>query len=195
MFGLIALALILVWAGVSFAIARWIGKKIPKRSIGIVVTVILIPLLFVLPLADEIIGKFQFDKLCREAEEVKIYGSIPVGEELYTSDGKWRLGISSLPLEETKRVLSVHLSLLRDESIGPNEIEAAIPIRVYERRIYNRRTNEILASYRQYATSGGWLSRNLGNPQIVRDQCFPPASGLELKLRILPFEKSSGGPK
>ena len=39
----------------------------------------LLPVVFMAPLADEIVGKVQFDRLCEVAKEVKIYGTVPVG--------------------------------------------------------------------------------------------------------------------
>jgi len=184
-----------VWLWISIVIARWIGKKIPYPKARIAVILVLIPALFVSPLADEIIGKYQFDKLCKAAEEVKIYGTLPVGEELYTAEGKWRLGIRPLPLEEHNRADAAYRAVVRTESIGPKEVDAAIPIRMYEHYIYNKITGERLASYQQYGSSGGWISRNLEKPVLVRDQCFPPGWGIELTHRILPFQKSLGDKK
>lgn len=194
MHGLIAILLIVLWLGASVFIAQWIGKTMSSPRLRVVVTALLIPLLFVAPLADEIIGKFQFDKLCKEAEEIKIYGTMPVGEELYTADGRWRLGIRPSSLEELNRVENVYKSLVRNESVGPTQVEAVIPIRTYEHRIYNKRADQLLASYRSYGTSGGWLSRYSSEvPLLVRDQCFPPGWGMDLTRRILPFQKPTGG--
>lgn len=192
MYSLIAVPLIIVWLWISIVIVRWIGKKIPYPRARIAVVLVLIPALFVSPLADEIIGKYQFDKLCKEAEEVKIYGTLPVGEELYTADGKWRRShtVPLLSLEDSNKVSQKINSLLRYERNEIYGISAAIPISGSENRVFSRNTGQLLAVYRIFGTRGGWLSRNLEKPLVVRDQCLPKEH-LEIERRILPFNKAS----
>jgi hypothetical protein len=146
-----------------------------------------------LPLVDELIGKFQFDRLCDEAKNPKIFASIPVGEELYFPDGRWRIS-SSPPLEmdENNRVQAVYKSLVRYESNDWQVTGAAIRIRGSDTRLFNRKTGQLLASYRMYYTRGGWLSRwGFEKPSLVRDQCLAQTDDSFYK-RMLPFEKRGG---
>lgn len=196
MAGLIAFGIVGLYLAVSIVIIRVLARRTSSQWVRWTIYGLGLPLLIAAPLADEIIGKFQFDKLCKEAEDIQIYGSIPVGEELYTPEGKWRLGIRPLSLEERNRADEAYRAVVRTESIGPKEIEAAIPIQMYEHHFYNKIAGERLASYQQYGSRGGWISRNLEKPILVRDQCSPPSAGLELKYKLLPFKKKiSGGEK
>jgi len=85
---------LLLWIAVSGGLAWLAARLLTRRSskpwLRPLLAMLLLPLIFMVPLADEIIGKFQFDRLCEEAKEVKVYATHPVGEELYTPEGKWR---------------------------------------------------------------------------------------------------------
>ena len=189
MIGFLVLLAVLAWALTSAVIAYLIGRGIEQRAMRAFVTLILASVIFALPISDEVVGKFQFDRLCDEAENVKVSGTRPVGQELYTSDGRWRLAIRPSSLEELKQAEKNYQSIVRKESTGPVEIGTTIPIRMYEHRIYDRQKGKVLASYRSYATSGGWLSRYaFEKPILVRNQCFPSEARGNLNRRILPYK-------
>lgn len=154
--------------------------------------VLLASALVVLPFADEIIGKFQFDRLCVDAGEANIHATIPVGEELYLPNGRWRLASGSppLPLEEFKRVRAIYDSFVRWDSTQVARTAEVIPISEVQTRIYDRKTGDLLATFRSYGTTGGWVSRRFEKPVLVRDQCMPPALHL-VDQRILPFRSGS----
>jgi hypothetical protein len=190
MIGLVGVIAIAAWLAVSATIAIWTGNRFKKRILGRLVALVLVPVIFVLPVSDEVIGRLQFDRLCQAAEQIEVTGTIPVGQELYTAEGRWRLAVQRSSLEERKQAKRIYESLVRKEHSGPFRVEAAIPIRMYEYRIYARQDGRILASYRSYATSGGWLSRYaFEKPVLVRNQCFPPATRGQLNRLILPFRR------
>jgi hypothetical protein len=197
MFGLIALALILVWLFASIALARWVGRWVPHGGVRFLVTVLLAPILFALPLADEIIGKTQFDKLCEDAKEIRIHGTIPVGEELYFSDGRWRRADREIPLAESNRITDAIEALLEYETTPYQPVDSFMPIATSEVRIKDRRTGNVLAVYREFITRGGWISRSLEKPLLSRDGCAPEERGPALQQTLLPFNKSQhqGGTK
>jgi hypothetical protein len=148
--------------------------------------------LLALPWSDELVGKLQFDGLCKDAEEVKIYGTKPVGEELYFSDGRWRLTSSpSLPLSEFNRAQAIYDSLVRYERADIKVSGITMPIGGSETRIFDREADRLLASYRIYHTRGGWISRGSEKPSIVRDQCLPNGFGA-VAQRILPYRQVKG---
>lgn len=85
---------LMLWIAVSgilaWLAARVLAARTSKLWVRWLLTMLVLPFVFIAPLADEIIGKFQFDRLCEEAKEVKIHATHPVGEELYMPDGTWR---------------------------------------------------------------------------------------------------------
>lgn len=191
MFGLIALALLSVWLFASIGLARWIGMRVPKQRIRLVLTVFLAPIFFVLPLADEIIGKLQFDRLCEDAREIRIHGTIPLGAELYLPGGEWRRSSRDIPLQEEQRIDRLIETLIRDVHGKSTVVPGWIPMLAYETKIFDRRDGRLLASYKYFSTSGGWVSRRLEKPLVVRDQCFPENFGTTtLNKAIFPFDSS-----
>ena len=197
---------LLIWIAVSGGLAWLIARLLTSQSsrpwLRPLLAMLLLPLIFMAPLADEIIGKFQFDRLCDEAKEAKIYATHPVGEELYMPDGSWRRDhIETLrrngqvegTREEIDRLQRVYESLIRysAEPTIPEEVPAAITIRRHHYKIYDKTDGRLLAEFDQYGTSGGWLSRNFETPFLVRPQCEPTlfAKGL-IKFHILPFSQT-----
>lgn len=194
MTGLLVLAVMLVWAVVCVWIALRVSRWAKRGWLRAVMFIVLLPAMYVAPLADEIIGNYQFERYCREANQVHIYGTIPVGEELYFPDGKWRLSARALSRtgQETKRIEDAIKTLIRYEFSGPKKVPAIIPIREYYTRKFDRQEGRLLAEYRHYATGGGWLSQNFEKPLIVRDQCFPDGRAKSTST-ILPFDPALKG--
>lgn len=186
MFGLIALMLIFGWLIASIAIARGVGKLLPLASIRFLVTALLAPTLFVLPFADELVGKFQFDRLCEEAKEISIHGTIPMGVELYRPGGEWRSSDRDISLQEVQRIDAVTEALVRWDHGEAAVVPGWIPVITYETKIFDRRDGRLLASYRFFSTPGGWIGRRLEKPLVVRNQCSPEKS--KLYEKIFPFE-------
>jgi len=141
-----------------------------------------------LPWADEIVGKLQFDRLCSDAIDVNIYGTIPIGEALYLPDGRWRLSsIPPLPLDEFNRRQAILESLIKYENTELQTSSIGIHIGGRETRILSKKDDRLLASYRIYGTRGGWISQNFEKPTFVRDQCLPHDFAT-VTQRILPFD-------
>ncbi|MEW5891498.1 MAG: hypothetical protein AB1768_21250, partial [Pseudomonadota bacterium] len=101
---------------------------------------------------------------------MKIYGTIPVGEDLYTPEGRWRLRMSG---EDAFRLQEIVESYLRREYRRLPDTHAAMEIHAEERKIYDAKSGRLLAESRTYSTNGGWISRNAGIelPLIVRPGC------------------------
>lgn len=180
---------ILLWIVAVVWLSLRLTKKHKNPFVRAAVVVAAVPLSVVLVLADEIIGKYQFDKLCEEAKEVKVHATHPVGEELYTPEGKWRKGETR---DEDEQLRDRYESLVRWDlgPVYPEVVPAVITIWKYHGKIFDRAQGRLLAEWIQYGTSGGWLSRNLQGPILVRSQCIPEI-GRRLDQRILPFNKNS----
>ena len=183
----------------------WLVWKLAKRIKHPYLFVLIWPLVYIAPVADEFIGQFQYRRYCKEAEEIKIYGTVPVGLELYTEKGKWRLssmtefGWMGIPPEKRKPLEAIVNSKIRWDHGPPLGIEvpATIPIRYYESKIYEVKTGRLLAESRLYATRGGWLSNILFERGgfFVKPQCSPTllggkeiTNGYQLYMTILPFD-------
>ena len=189
MYEILGLLVLLAWIAFSIWLAARVTRVVRQGASKALIFLVLAPVLSALPLADEIIGKFQFDRLCEEAKDVKIFATKPVGEELYYPDGRWRLGsVPRLPFEEFNRTRAIYESIVRSELKQTQVLGYAIPISVVETRIFDREAGQLLATYRIYGTRGGWLSRGSEKPIIVRDQCLPESFG-SLGQRILPYRK------
>jgi hypothetical protein len=176
---------ILVWVAVVATLARLVTARIKNSALRVSLVVLAVPFSFVLALADEIVGRYQFERLCEEAKEVKIYATHPVGEELYMPDGEWRRdhieklrrnGQVGGTREDSDRLQSMYESLVRyvAEPTVPEALPAAIVIRRYHYKIYDKSDGRLLAEFDQYGTSGGWVSQNFEVPFLVRPQCEPP---------------------
>lgn len=187
---------LILWVAVSGGLAWLVAKLLTRRTskpwLLPLLALILLPAVFLAPLADEIIGKFQFDRLCEEAKEVKIYGTISVGEELYTPEGKWRL---SMATAESSRLGEAVETLIKWDHGGspPRLITGAIDIHQFDTRIFDRKSDRLLAEWRVFTTSGGWLSRQLGGPLLVSPRCDPPdTKGWGGVQQILKFKSVKG---
>jgi hypothetical protein len=93
------LAAIAVWVVIvsmlSKRIPRWLGVTRFKKSIGVVSFVVLL----LLPIADDIIGQLQFNRLCkREA----VFDLKPIWAEVT------RAGMTSVPLLPGEYIVPIH---------------------------------------------------------------------------------------
>lgn len=203
---LVGLALyVVLCGGVAWALAFALTHRARASWPRWFAAGILVPIVFVLPLADEIVGYFQFERLCKEAKDVKIHGTIPVGEELYTPEGKWRIGLQEgdhdQRLKDWDKATKSTRKYIRwkEGSPVPQFVSAAIPISVYDGAIYDARTGQLLAEWRQYGAHGGWFSRNVvagEHPLIVRPQCMPDlVERSKLEQALLRFTKETGATK
>ena len=174
----------LVWIIASIWVASRIARLVKPLWLKLVGFVAIAGLLISLPAADEIIGGFQLEKYCEGVDEIKIYGTIPVGEELYTENGTWRTGSTR---EERNRLSAIYESFVRWEIESPRQVPGAIPIYETTTKLYDKKNGELLAEFRQYSTRGGWLHGE--NPLLVKPQCSPTKLR-EIRQMVLPFAKT-----
>lgn len=74
MFGLMLFGAIIVWITLSVAVAIWLGNKISSRTWRIVTKVLLVPFIFFVPVADEIIAWPEMQSLC-EQKKLPVLGA------------------------------------------------------------------------------------------------------------------------
>jgi hypothetical protein len=189
----------LLYVLVCGAVAWFLGKVLTRRATAPwarwAATAVLMPIVFLLPLADEIVGRFQFERLCEEAKEAKIYGTISVGEDLYTPGGKWRIGLQEGDFDQRRkdwdRARKVLDSYVRLELGPPQEIPAPISIRWREQKLLDARSGRLLAEWQSYSVGRGWFSEAM----IPEGSLFGPQGcgpeGWKIEQIVLPFAKST----
>lgn len=151
MSAILFLLVVLFWAAVASALAFKLVRPIPiavaaRVALGLVVA----PLLFVLPMADEIAGARQFEALCRPENAVQVH---------------FKVG---------------HLRDLREVHKGNGTVAGRlIPIGVQQTDYLDRKTGAVAASVKAYSTEGGWFSRKIlqgWGPWFGRGECTPKPS-------------------
>jgi hypothetical protein len=146
-----------------------------------------------LALADEIIGKFQFDRLCDKAKAITYAGAVPVGYDFYSREGRWLLTLPKAPPEAKKKAAAAYQSLVKWELVQIQRTSEWIPIGQTDTRIFDKRNGVLLASFSAYGTRGGWISRQFEKPLLVKEECLP-AEIRVVNTKILPFQKPAFEP-
>jgi hypothetical protein len=162
MIGLSFLALLGLFVTVLHFVKKWLFghfdnklNSLPKRLVASVVFWVLV---FTLPVADEIVGGFQFRALCKEGAQLKINAEI-IKEKLVR-----------VRYEPTDLYLS----------------GTAIPIRYTHHSYHDVETNEEYASFNSYVAEGGLLMRSIRSIAIPVynkpltfsfSSCSPPRYG------------------
>lgn len=140
--------LFLIGIGLWVTVAIILSKKIPcwlrvtKHSA--VISVLLFPVLLAAPVADEIVGRWQFNRLCER-------------EAVVTLSPDW---------ERVKRALDND-----DPIIGVDGY--AIPIRVQRVEFVDADTGEPFLTYKGFHTYGGFLFGRLGLGLGQSTSCWP----------------------
>jgi hypothetical protein len=160
---------------------------------GVFRVLAVVALLCTLALTDEIVGKFQFDRLCQKAAAITYAGSIPVGYELYSREGRWLLTLPKVNPELRRKASAAYSSLVRWDLTQVSRTSEWIPIAQTDTRIHDRRNGVLLASFSAYGTRGGWVSRQMEKPLLVRAECLPTEMRV-VNTKILPFRKPAGEP-
>ncbi|MBC3919662.1 hypothetical protein H8L32_19455 [Undibacterium sp. CY18W] len=147
--GLIIIFVILIWVtGLMFFI-ELITRKFADKWWRLVVATPIFFVLLLLPIADEIIGKRQFEKMCEEQSKVVV--------DVVMAKG---------------RIVQFDRSPLKYPR------DTAIPITILPKRYVDVETGELVFHYNIVTASGGFLSRFLSltedpQPFIFTAFCRP----------------------
>lgn len=79
MTGIFLLAIISLWAWLAFKLSQWMTNRLQSSKWRGVAASMLFIMLLPLPIADEIIGSFQFKALCREGARLRLHVDDPSG--------------------------------------------------------------------------------------------------------------------
>jgi len=135
MAGLILLAVLTGWALFVYHGVRLAVQKVSNQRKQKILKFIFVPIVFLLPVSDEIVGQFQFRALCSAQATMK-------------ADEEKAAGKLLIPLGLSKKVLSGYVLRTEEQYWAYKDPD----------------TNEILISWKDFKSNGGWLSNFIGFP-------------------------------
>ena len=83
MLGLYLLLIGAVWLAITITLAMSLTSRIKSAPLRLLVALVLVAVLLSLPLVDEIVGKHQFEQLCRENATIQVDRAKAVGKTVY----------------------------------------------------------------------------------------------------------------
>lgn len=134
MSGIFMLGLAIVWFAIAVMLSRRIGRSLRRSSMQTATALAAFAVLLPLPVADELVGMWQFNRLCREGAKLKIDPDAAKGRTV-------RLVIDPSNEILPGQVLTTYHSHLSYREVG---------------------TDQEIASFSRYSVKGGWLIRALG---------------------------------
>jgi len=208
MIGLIVLVSIAAWIFLGYFI--WRRLICPRIHSWLARVAVLLPLLavwLIAPVADEILGAREFEKLCKEMPEIKFHGPVPVGPgAFFEADGtpKWKdrnqLGNSD-DFSAIQRNTRAFDDIFKS---SPGEWrllrEWPMPIGELHSLYTDKRTGKpVLESYARYSP-GGWIKRGIGWGNHAPYQCprkgrFPRDEEWIVFSKETPIKSTGNGEK
>jgi hypothetical protein len=136
MIGLLALLFFVLWGFIAYKISEFLTKKMKTEKYKKLTVTVLGVFIFFVPVADDIIGGFQFRALCKE-------------KAVLTVD------------EQNIRGKTIVYQRVRDQYLNMY----IIPILERNWTYKDADADEIVISWKSYEATGGWLSRLIGFPE------------------------------
>jgi len=193
MIGVAVIGALALYIFVAWACIRWVRGHIVSPPKRVAATVILWLLFLVTPIADGLIGRWEFGRLCTKEAGTRINRSV-VGVEGFQSNDFFEDWLTKLAYKyvEYERYPG---TVLR-KSVGPDgrivEEKIGVPTSRYAFRysvvalpnhmrkgqyaVVDMRSNEILSKRVNLSYSGGWLERTLGQVGGGTGYTCPPGS-------------------
>jgi hypothetical protein len=156
MSGLLLFAVVALWWFVLRWVVKRIGNRLPNRPWRLVITLAIFTLLLPLPVIDEIVGGWQFSRLCNQHDKIQVDREKVRGTTIY--------------FVPTRSV----------ELMG-----MWVPVRRQAWTFVDKGMGAVVMQYDSFHANGGWLIRTLriseGNvPLLFRDSCFPKENPVAL---------------
>jgi hypothetical protein len=149
--GIFLIAVFIIWLIISIAVAQWVARHCKSKFMRLFSGVVVFPLLLLAPLADEVIGIFQFESLCKKYAVVEI--------------------------DERNSMNRYVATEIRKKDVYAEGTAVSIRIDPYIYR--DTETKQIIVSYHILHAQGGWLVRFLGISETNAPLLF--GSGCEPK--------------
>lgn len=162
MTGILLIAVAIAWLIAVLAATRWVVRRVNSPAMKVVSCLVLFPVLLVLPVADELVGKQQFDSLCKKY---------------------------AVQVIDEKHAMNRRVSFERRNS---DEFAKGTAVRIrIDPYIYRDvETKNVLIRFHILTAQGGWLIRTLGisettSPLLFRSGCAPQdAFGFQKEFNI-----------
>lgn len=81
--GLILFTVLGIWFLIVLALTSWIAKKLPQRWWKIPLRILIFVVLLILPVIDEIVGGWQFKRLCEANADIQVDKEAAIGKTVY----------------------------------------------------------------------------------------------------------------
>jgi len=162
MSGIFLIAVFVVWLAIVIAAIQWAIRHCKSKFMKLFSGIVIFPLLLLAPLADEIIGMFQFEALCKK------YAIVEVDEK-----------------SAMNRRVVTEIRKIDEYAKG-----TAVKIRIDPYMYRDIETNKVVVSFHTLDAQGGWLINFLGisetrAPLLFRSGCAPKDMfGFKKKLNI-----------
>ena len=83
MTGILLIAVAIAWLIAVVTVTRWVARRFNSLTMKVVSCLVLFPALMAAPLADELIGKRQFEQLCNDNSTIQVDRATAVGRTVY----------------------------------------------------------------------------------------------------------------
>lgn len=146
MIGLAILIVLAIWAAIAFVLMFVFTMKMKNKLQRWLLICLLSPLVFVAPVADVIIGEYQFDQVCKEKKWIYNESKVRNREVRYGGQSVERIDDKFIPIEK----------------ITTNWVD---PV-----------TDSVLVSQIKFRVGGGWLMRAILNKPkypTTSSVCYP----------------------
>ena len=150
MTGILLIAVVIGWFFAVLAATRWVTRHFNSQAMKVLSSLVLFPLLLVAPVTDELIGKQQFESLCKKyaVQKIDVQHARNARVESVGGDRDWYAAWT------------------------------AVRIRIQPWIYQDTKTQRVVASYHTLHAEGGWLIRILGiseanSPLLFSRSCAP----------------------
>jgi hypothetical protein len=184
MAGLLILFALIAWIVFCFKVSAAVSGATNSRFAKAPVAIAMFAALLVAPIADDLLGTWQYKRYCKAGDKIAYSGTISVTPDvgLFTANGDWQLA-SLGPSEhaERSRLHKVAESFVRWDHGTSSPTGSVFPIQERKIEIHDASSGKLLAEWKSYHFKGGFLRRGLFDSA---SQCFPRDFHSDLYKRL-----------
>jgi hypothetical protein len=151
---------VLIWLVVSILLIKFVIRPAGSSGRRVLIKLVVFPIMFLLPFADEIMGQTYLNYLCKTQGGFKVYQTVELPNEYWDENGDPLFIIfPKFSLHKVNGTLD--FSRLPEYGIDREDIAYSpiLGIQLFRHWYYEKKTRKMLAEGRFFTYSGGWLSR------------------------------------